>query len=295
MNKGIWLTALSAVLYGSIGYFGIKLANHGLLVRDFLLWRFLFSSILLVPLLPFLLPKGPSRGQTLTPLTWLFVLGAVFYGGGTALYYESSLLIGTGLAMVIFFVYPIFVVIFSYLFDQMPLRKITLLSVALIVLGCSLIALEGSAESNVMGLALAFLSAISYGVYVFWSKKSSRSLTPALATFAVCSGASVGFVGYSLLSQGSIYLPAGFEIWTLIALFALVGTILPVLLLLAGMKTISANKASIISVLEPVTTLAVGALVLGEAVSSLQFLGALIILSSAIIIQLEKDKAATPC
>jgi drug/metabolite transporter (DMT)-like permease len=89
--------------------------------------------------------------------------------------------------------------------------------------------------------------------------------------------------------QGALQVPSTQAAWGHIFLFALIGTVLPIFLLLQGMKTLSANKASIISVLEPVAVLAVGALILEEEVSPLQCLGAAIILLSAMAVQFDKE------
>lgn len=52
MNKGVFFTALSALLYGSIGYFGSRLIGLGVPVTDLLFWRFLFACLFLQPVLP---------------------------------------------------------------------------------------------------------------------------------------------------------------------------------------------------------------------------------------------------
>lgn len=81
-NCGVFFTAMSGILYGSIGYFGTRLLEEGLTVPDFLLWRFSFSVILLFPVTLLIWIKDKKAGKT----------------------------IGTGLAMVISFTYPLFVV-----------------------------------------------------------------------------------------------------------------------------------------------------------------------------------------
>lgn len=70
MNKGIWLTALSGVLYGSIGYFGIKLIESGLQVHNMLLWRFL-ASCLIMPML-----ANPFTGPVTEPVNATSYKGA---------------------------------------------------------------------------------------------------------------------------------------------------------------------------------------------------------------------------
>jgi len=293
MFKGILFTAASAVLYGSIGYFGVSLMQLGFSVSELLLWRFLFS---LAILLPFVLKGFPEfRRSAVAPaiLLKLFFFGAIFYGAGTAFYFEASKTIGTGLAMVIFFAYPIVVALLSTYLGKEPLSSLTLVSLALIVLGCSLIAVGESFVIDAKGIALAISSGIFYGAYVFFTKQVTRLVPPLVATFTVCAGAAMAFIVVQLWCTSGFSMPTSPIMWMHISLFSLLGTVLPVLFMLLGLRTISANKASIISVLEPVTVLAVGGLVLQEPVSALQLLGATIILSSSILVQFDKEKAVT--
>lgn len=287
----IFCTALSAILYGCIGYFGNQLMSLGFSVCDLLLWRFFISALLLSPCLVMLL-KNPFSFDWKSIL-FLFFVGALFYGGGTACYFESTKTIGTGLGMVIFFTFPLFVALLSCIVNKAPLNKPTILSLSLIAMGLVLIAF-GDPENttiNSTGLCYALLSGFGYGLYVFLSKESSKNVPSSVSAFMICLGNAAAFFLYSLLKQDPLLMPTAWSTWQTLFLFALIGTVLPVFFLLYGMKTLSANKASIISVLEPVTILAVGALILNEPVSSLQLLGSVIILLSAVVVQFDTEKA----
>lgn len=289
MNIGVFYTALSAILYGCIGYFGASLMHAGFSVCDLLLWRFFVSLLMLAPCLFFVFKE--SSNVKLLNLTSLFLISAVFYGGGTACYFEASRTIGTGLAMVLFFTYPLFVAILSIITKKSPINLPTVIALILIVIGSVLIAFGNgiNIEMDLIGLTFALASGLGYGLYVFGSKESSRNMSPLLSAFVVCAGNSAAFTLYSFFGQGYFLMPSSQAVWTDIFLFALIGTVLPILLLLRGLKTLSANKASIIGVLEPVAVLAVGAFILKEEVTWIQLFGAIIILLSAVAIQFEKD------
>lgn len=287
MNKGIFYTALSAILYGSIGYFGAWLLVHGLSVGDLLLWRFLGSVLLLVP---FVFPAARKiRRENLKALMALFFYGAIFYGFGTAMYFEASKSIGTGLAMVIFFGYPIFVTALSVFLHKMPLSKIMVASLTLIFAGCLLIAFGDAFEIELKGVLLALASGLGYGCYVFWSKGASKEISPLLCTFVVCLGGLSTFLVYTLIDGRALFIPELPSEWLHIVLFSLIGTVLPVLLMLLGLRTLSVSKAAIISVLEPVTTFVIGVWILNEPASMLQVVGACAILAGAIVVQMDES------
>lgn len=294
MNKGIFYTSLSAILYGCIGYFGVSLMEAGFSVCDLLLWRFLISSLMLLPCVGLLFQE--ERSWTPKDLICLFFIGGLFYGGGTACYFEASKIIGTGLGMVLFFTYPIFVVLLSMLFKKSSINLPTLISLALIIIGSILIAFGRGAdlELDFFGLLLALASGLGYGLYVFASKEGCKGISPLLSAWVVCAGNTATFCLYAFLVQGDVFFPSSAAVWMDIGCFALVGTVLPIILLLRGMQTLSANKASIIGVLEPVAVLAVGALILKEEVSAWQLVGAIIILLSAIAVQFERDSLLEP-
>jgi drug/metabolite transporter (DMT)-like permease len=285
MNKGVFLTALSALLYGSIGYFGSKLLGTGIDVYNMLFWRFLISCLILLPFVSIFLFRY-KIGARKRVLASFIVLGSTFHGLGTAAYFTSSKRIGTGLAMVLFFTYPIFVVALSYFIKNIAMTRATLFSLCLIILGCTMIANGGDIISgfDLWGFNLALASGLCYGLYVFYSKELNRTLSPILSTFCVCLGSGLMFGFYLLASNISFQWPQTESVWLLYILFALFGTVLPLLLMLAGMKYLQASTASIISVLEPVAVLAVGALVLHEPIYKIQIAGALVILCAAVLV-----------
>lgn len=281
--KGTILVALSGVLYGTIGYFGTNLFKAGLSVVDLLLWRFLGSVLLLLPFMPTLFKKRLNAYQWKT-LGLFFVLGAVCYGVGTELYFQASFMIGTGLAMVLFFTYPLLIVTYLALAHRTLPGFATGLSLVLITIGCLMIGWGDSALISWQGIILAVFSGLTYGVYIIVSKNRSQVLDPLLTTFIVCLGCVAVLVLDTLRMGQAFYIPQSLPILENIFLFSLLGTVLPILLLLQGVKLISATKTAIISVLEPVTVLAVGVIFLGEPVSALQAVGAVIILSGALVI-----------
>lgn len=291
MNKGIIFTALSALLYGSIGIFGMRLLDKGLSVSDMLFWRFLCSCLLLIPMV-FIFSRSIFKLKNKKSLVILFLVGGIFQGLSTVFYFESSKFIGTGLAMVLFFTYPIFVTALALFIKKIPIQRNIFLALLLIIIGCTLISnIYATSNFDFRGLLLALLSGFAYGFYVFFSKELSKNISPLLSTLCVCLGTISALALYIFITPPALNWPQTQETWLLIWLFALIGTVLPVLFLLVGMNYLSATKASIISVLEPVAVLVVGALLLDEPLAPIQIIGAFIILASTILIYINPSKS----
>jgi drug/metabolite transporter (DMT)-like permease len=65
---------------------------------------------------------------------------------------------------------------------------------------------------------------------------------------------------------------------------AVVATAVPATLFLAGLARIGATRAAIISTLEPVTTVVLAALLLGEALGGVRLAGGAVVLVAAIVV-----------
>lgn len=285
MNSGILFTALSGVLFGSVGYFGASLMELGLSVTDFLFWRFFLSACLLFPFSFFLFHSKINWKL----LGQLLLLSGLFYGGSTLLYFEASRSIGTGLSMVIFFIHPVCVVGLSILMQQASPTRMLTLSLVVLVTGCALIAYGQGLQLEQNGIVLAIFSAIAYGIYVFGNKQISCAIPSPLASLIVCVGNTMMLSIYMYFSEKQLFIPFATWTWFYIVLFSLIATILPVLFLFKGLKSIPAYKASMLSALGPITTLIIGSLALKEEVTMLQLFGSGLVLGSSILIQFDKD------
>ena len=76
--------------------------------------------------------------------------------------------------------------------------------------------------------------------------------------------------------------------WLWIGCIVVVSTVLAVLAFFAGLKRTGASTASILSTFEPVVSTALAALVLGEVLTPIQLLGAVLVLSAAVIVQIRR-------
>lgn len=282
--KGMWLAVISGLLYGLLGFFGMSLKHSGLSVYNLSFWRFLVSSVfLLVILLCYYQNKSerPKARQLLS----VFTSGVVFYSPCGIFFFLASEHIGTGQSMVVFFVYPAFVMILGWALEGKKLKAHYLLSLAVIITGLVLLVDIGEVSYDMFGIGLSLASAIFYAFYVFLSKKIV--LTPLVSSLMVSLGCcSTGLV--LALVDNSLSLPLKLEQWLHIAGIGIICSALAILLLLEALKYISADQASLLSVLEPVFTVIFGVILLDEGVSAIKILGILLILMGAISVMIKK-------
>src|SRR5690242_6338930 len=101
-TKGVIYAVLSGILYGLLGYFGISIMNEDFSVSNMSFWRFFISSLVIAIIaVPSMITKFNYK---MRDILLMLSVGAAFYYAGSAVYFIASQSIGTGLAMVIFFV-----------------------------------------------------------------------------------------------------------------------------------------------------------------------------------------------
>lgn len=277
IRRGTLFAICSGFLFGLLGYFGITIMKANLSVVEMLFWRFFISGIFIGLVL---LPKLKTVQERGWDILKVFFLGAAFYSTASILYFIASKYIGTGLAMVIFFTFPTMVMVINWLFFREKIAKIYFVAIALITIGTILLVDISEFKFDVIGIGLGILSSILYAFYIIMSKKSSMS--PLVSTFMVSTGCAATCLIASLM-EGSFILPTTLNLWWNILGIGIICTAIPILLLLKALKTISPEKASILSVLEPVFVAIFGVLLLGERISLLQALGIMTILSGAVV------------
>jgi drug/metabolite transporter (DMT)-like permease len=79
--------------------------------------------------------------------------------------------------------------------------------------------------------------------------------------------------------------------WPLILYTVLLGTIAPFAMLLAGVRLIGADGASVTAMLEPIVAGAVAWAILGQALGPLQVAGGLIVLAAVAVAQTARARA----
>jgi len=276
-QKGSFYAIASGLCYGFIGYFGISLMDEGLSVFNMLFWRFLVTTLfMLIMLIPQYRILLKSFKESLKALFY----GMILYSSSGILYFISSQSIGTGLSMVVFFIYPAIVMLFNVIFYKAKISKIYYFAFSMILIGMVLLVDTHKFMLDVFGIVLGILSAILYAFYIIASKDLNISST--LSTFMVSLGCMLTCL-ISALIDSSFYIPSGFNNWVDISSMALICTAFPILFLLEGLKYISSEKASILSVLEPVFVVILGIILLNEKVTGIRIIGIVIILSGALM------------
>lgn len=280
--RGTLAVLASAACYSSLAIC-VKLAlGDGARILPLVAWRFLVGAGLLWGFLALTSPRLPPRRA----LPALLALG-VLYAGDALAALGGLVWVPAATAALIFYTYPAMVVLLAAVFldEKLTARRGTALGLAL--LGCMLTAGAGLQGGEPIGIALILTGAFLLSVFIVASHPVYQEL-PALGSTAVVLLATAVVTVAVALATGGLGLGGGSRSVAMALLLGIVGTAIPIPLFLAGVKLIGAGKAAIYSTVEPIFTVSMAALVLGEPLVAVQLGGGALILAGVVWLRSER-------
>ena len=250
--------------------------------------RFALAALALALLARRAIAAAPAR-TLLAP----FLLGLTIYGLETGLFFASLERIDVSLASLLMCSYPALVVAGAVLLRRERASRRRALALVVALVGVALVLAGGvSGAMDPLGIGLALGAAIAYAAYVLVSDRLLGTTEPLVLATMLCAGAAVAFA-LGGAASGSLETP---DVSTLavIGAIALVATVLPIAAFLGGVHRIGPSRATILGTVEPPVTIALSALIFGERLGPLQLLGAALVLSGVVILQLRRRPKLRP-
>jgi drug/metabolite transporter (DMT)-like permease len=273
---GTLLALLSALAFSSLAVWG-KLAQQLQLPTYTLLpWRFALVALVLFGF-------GAARG----PFTWrdrrVMGVNGLLYTLATTCYFLALARISAGATGLLLYLAPAFVVLYLWLLGRRP-HGVQLAAVALTAMGLGLVVgLPGAGDRDVLGLGFGVLTGALYGAYLLYSERHLH-YPPLAATAYLCLTAAIGF-GIMGAVTGTLGVPSSAAAWGVIAATAVFPTLLAVPLLFMAIRRIGAARTSVLATTEPLWTVLLAFLVLGEPLRASTIAGGALILAGALLAQ----------
>ncbi|MFC3502900.1 DMT family transporter [Micromonospora krabiensis] len=296
------LCLLSAACFGAMAIFGKLAYDDGVSSGSLLLVRFALAAVLLGVVLlvrPALRRAGseaaPGRSAVTRrrALATAVGLGAIGYATQAGLFFSALRLMDASLLALVLYTYPVLVTVAAVLLGRdrlTPARGTALVAASagtlLVLLGA------GAVSFHPLGALMAFGAAITYTGYILVADTVVRRLAPVVLSALVMTGAA-GTLAVIALSTGGIDLDFGRSGWFWLACIAVVSTVVAMLTFFAGLRRTGPSTAAILSTFEPVVTATLAGLVLGETLTTVQFVGAALVLSSVGALQLRRGTTPT--
>jgi len=218
----------------------------------------------------------------------LLILGTVGIAAVQGTYYTNVGWVGVGLAILLQYMAPAFVVAWQAArARRMPPRPL-LVALALATAGVALLVLaDGAAvaRANPAGVLLGIASAGFYAFYIVYSKVLLSRLSPWTVLFY---GFLVAGLFWMLFVPPWTIAQAGYAAgtWGLFGVIALGSALVPFAMFFGGLARVDAARAGIVALFEPIVAVGSAALFLHEGLSVTQGAGALLILAGVGLVAL---------
>jgi drug/metabolite transporter (DMT)-like permease len=286
--SGLAIAIGGAVLFSTKAVVAKLLYRYHIDAVTLIAFRMLFS-------LPVFAAVALWKMRTEPPLSWadrfrLIALGLVGYYLSSFLDFLGLQYISVGLERLILFLTPTFVLLITSVVFKRHISRAEWLALALSYCGIVLVFLHDLTGSNntTLGSLLVLGSAVSYAFYLLGSGELVRRIgSLRLVSYAMCVSSAACIAQFFLLRPaGMLIQPA--PVYWLSFVNGLFCTILPVFMTMAAVQRIGAATASQAGMIGPVSTLFLGALILGEPITAVQLAGTGLVLAG--IYMLSKKK-----
>ncbi len=284
---GICLILISAASFGAMAIFAKFAYSTGIPIHSLLFYRFSIALIIMLPIAVLQKRQFP-RGVDFFILVGM---GSIGYAGQSYCFFSAINLIPTALAAILLYLYPVFVAVLSIFFldEQLTKSKITALCLAI---GGTILVVGIETNGNLQGILFAVGAALIYSVYTITGARIMKRNDTFTASIVVIGSAAFFYCLYNV--QAGLFIPRQGIVWMNIVAIAVVSTVVAIYTYFQGMKLSGAVNASMLSCFEPVTTMVLAVIILGQYIGWMQLAGAALILSSAVIVAVSsKPKKAS--
>jgi drug/metabolite transporter (DMT)-like permease len=227
------------------------------------------------------------RGRSLAGLA---LMGGVGYVGQSWCYFSALSHASAGLTALLLYLFPVIVTVLHAVLARRMLRPLRAAAVLVALAGTTL-TIGGNVEGQALGVSFGIAAALIYALYIIVGERVTAGIgaIPAATVIMLASAVSSALI---VLGRGfaTPVTPTG---WVAVLAIALVCTVVAITAFFAGLSRLGAPDASTLSTLEPLATIVLAAVFLGERISFTQMLGGTIILAAAIVLARYGDDDTT--
>ncbi len=287
-RRGILLALASAATFGGITPLASLAYDDGTTALAVLLLRSAFGVFVFVIaalLLGLRLKITWGAWLALLPVTFSWLIGSVGYLG--AVHY-----LPVGLAAILFFTFPVIVAIASWVIERRRPRPVELLLVLFAFAGLVLAIGPSFTGLHPVGLLLAMIGATGAAGIFLTGRYALARTTQLVALVHVNTINTLGTLGLGLgfgalaFPQGDFPMAGGWP--ALIATTVLFA--FAVFFQFGAIRHVGASRAAMFFNLEPVVTLAIAMLLLGEQLSPLQLVGGAMVIGALLLFSRQSQK-----
>ncbi|MGE5529546.1 MAG: DMT family transporter [Patescibacteria group bacterium] len=281
---GMFLVVFSAAGFGLMPILARYAYQGGIGIPTLLFVRFALAA---GALFVFLLAGGGRPAVGVRRLSILLLLG-VLYALQSSLYFYALRRISASLTALLLYTYPILVALLTMACDRERPAAGTAVALLLSFAGLALALGVGPAGIDPLGAAMACGAAAVYSCYIVLGRRLVKDLPPLATSAFVSLFACLSFLAAGLAGGGLSFAfsPA---VWWPVAGIVVFSTAGAILCFFKGLELIGSTSASILSMSEPLVTMGLAALFLGERLGMAQIAGFAMVLAGSGLILAPKN------
>ena len=288
--KGYLYVIAAALMWASCGTVGKALFQAGMTPLELVRVRVTFSSIVLA--LFFSLFSRHLFQIRPRDIVYFAVLGGVVMALVQFSYFAAISKIHVAAAILLQYLAPIIVAVYSMCFWQERVSAIKLSALVLAVAGCYLMVGGYNLQLlaiNRIGILWGLTSAVAFASYTLLGERVMHQYPPWTVIFyaMLCASLSLNAVGAPLQ-----YLHMGYTVGQAASLsyIVVIGTVLPFGLYFLGVNYIRSTRTMITATLEPISAAVMAFFLLGEILEVWQILGGCAVIAAIVLLQLQREQ-----
>lgn len=275
LNKGRLQIIIASIAFGFLGVFGKMAFEAGMSIGELLSFRFSLAALLLWAW--FILFHPSWIKISFYQLLVSALLGVLGYAVFATLYFTAIEGVSIALAAMLLYTYPIWVTIISAALKHEKVTRNDWLALAGATLGLFILLWGQISVKNASAILAGLGSAICYAIYIVTSGRLQKKIRPLTSSLYV-----ITFSALTLYYWHQPHFPDVLKLSKMggisVVGTALVCTILPLSLVLAGLQKMRSSEAALLTMIEPITATLLGVFFWQESLSLTQALGGILLL-----------------
>ncbi len=280
----------SMLIWGTLPIF---VTNIPCSSAETVMWRIIFGTAFL--LVVFAFTKNKSDKAMYKKWTPKLIFTGFFMGANWVFLFEAYKWVDVSIATLTYYMAPIIVMIASVFLFKESAGKFKIIGTAAAIAGMVIVTgVNVGGLDPMKGILYGLASALCYASVTLLNK-STKGLSGLEMTIIQLLGAAIAIIPYTFITHTGEWLNLTSEAGIYAIIVGLVHTGVALFLYFSSIQELPAQTCALCSYIDPASALIFAAVLLGDALSPIQWLGALMILGGAAVGELFGNKKSSAC
>ena len=280
---GVLVAIFNATCYG-LAPLAVNIAyREGASPYAVVMIRFIIGSLAIWGLAALLGQVQPLPTRTIVTLVaW----GGLLQAAVTSLTFVAFQYADASLVMLLFFTFPVMVTFAAPWFEPEARSLQRWLALALSLVGMSLLLRASLGDLHPLGIVLPLAAAVANAALMITGRRVTQSLPPPLVLAYIFTGSAL-YASVLAPLMGGWVVPRSGVGWVAVGAVVLLPTVLGAIAFFVALSLLGASQVAIIGTLELVVAVVTAMLWLGDRMVATQVAGAILVVASVVLSQIE--------